>query len=376
MADPRFELFHGLSPEVTSRLTHALVARQFAAGEVLIRENQPNDRLFLVETGSLAVWKGEPGSPRGVCLATLEPGACFGEMSALNAAPASATVLASAPATVRELNLRDLPAEGPVRETVALNLARTLVARLSQATVSLQAKHAAQLEAMRLLVSASSFLTRMMIALAFYMFALPLVSSVRPLLSSDTVISSFFVVAFFGVSWNFLRRSQLDPAEFGMTLRDWPRQLGRSFAWSSPFLVGFFLLKCLLAWWRPEEIRVFEPMRLLNSMGQTSFSQWVFFSVVYVSLCFAQEFIRCAVQGSLAIFYRASGRPARWRSILVANVVFASLHVHLGNSFALLAFVPGLFWGWLYARENSFLAVAFSHGLIGLWIVCVVGVPA
>lgn len=376
MAAPHFELFHGLPPDVVAGLTRDLGARTFAPGEVLIREHASNDRIFLIESGRLAVWKGEPDTAGGVCVATLEPGACFGEMSALNASPASATVIAVGATTVRELILREVPATGAVRETIALNLARTLVARLTQATVALQAKHAAQLEALHLLVSASSFLTRMMIALAFYMFALPLVAAVRPLLSSDTVISSFFVVAFFGVSWNFLRRSRLPPEQFGLTLRDWPRQLRRSFWWSLPFLGGFFLLKCVLAWARPGEIQVFEPMRLLNSMGQTSFAQWLFFSIIYVSLCFAQEFIRCAVQGTLALFYRASGRPARWRSILVANLVFAALHVHLGSTFALLAFVPGLFWGWLYAREQSYLAVAFSHGLVGLWIVCIVGVPA
>lgn len=28
------------------------------------------------------------------------------------------------------------------------------------------------------------------------------------------------------------------------------------------------------------------------------------------------------------------------------------------------------------SSERSYLAVAFSHGIVGLWIVCVVGVPA
>lgn len=371
-----FELFAGLPPPVSSSLVKRLSARVFEPGEILLRENQSNDRLYLIEEGSLEVWKGEPHSPHGICVATLTAGHCFGEMSVLTAGPASATVVAATHAVVRDLALSDVPAEGRIRETVTLNLARTLVNRLFTANNTIQAKHAAQMRAMHLLVSASSFLTRILVALAFYMFTLPIVTRVRPLLASDIVITSFFVVMFFWVAWGFMQQSRLELADFGMSLKGWPRQIGRSLLFTVPLLVGLLLAKCLLVWAEPQTYQVFEPMRLLNTMGQPTYRNWVFFSGVYVALCFAQEFIRCAVQGSLALFYNSPGRDARWRSIFVANVVFASLHVHLGNTFAVMAFIPGLFWGWLYAREHSYLSAAFSHGITGLWIVCIVGVPS
>lgn len=376
MPSTEYEIFSGLPAAVSTTLVERLTPRIFHPGEVVIRENEPNGRVYLIEEGEIRVWKGDPGSLTGVCVAVLAKGNCFGEMSALSAAPASATVVAETRAVVRELALRDLPAEGGVRETVTLNVARTLVNRLSGANTAIQTKHTEQQKSLRLLISATAFLTRVLIALSFYMFALPVVKTVRPSLPSDIVISSFFVVMFFWVAWTFMRQSQLELADFGMSLKDWPRQIGRSLLWSAPILVIFFVAKGWLVWAFPGHFQLFEPMRLLNAAGESSYPHWFFFTVVYVSLCFAQEFIRCAVQGSLALFYSATGSPARWRAILVANVVFASLHVHLGNTFALAAFIPGLFWGWLYAREHSYLSAAFSHGITGLWIVCIVGVPS
>jgi membrane protease YdiL (CAAX protease family) len=39
--------------------------------------------------------------------------------------------------------------------------------------------------------------------------------------------------------------------------------------------------------------------------------------------------------------------------------------VHISLTFALAAFMPGLFWGYVFARTNSLLAASVSHVLIG-----------
>lgn len=101
---------------------------------------------------------------------------------------------------------------------------------------------------------------------------------------------------------------------------------------------------------------------------------WLVFVGVYFVLSFAQELVRCAIQGSLALDYRASGQPDRWRSVLVANLLFAATHVHLGLLFPLVASVPGLFWGWMYRRERSFLGLGFSHALVGSWAFFALGI--
>jgi membrane protease YdiL (CAAX protease family) len=39
-----------------------------------------------------------------------------------------------------------------------------------------------------------------------------------------------------------------------------------------------------------------------------------------------------------------------------------------------MAFLPGLFWGWLYSRHRTLIGVTISHILIGAWIFYFVGV--
>jgi membrane protease YdiL (CAAX protease family) len=62
-----------------------------------------------------------------------------------------------------------------------------------------------------------------------------------------------------------------------------------------------------------------------------------------------------------------TGRMVPLKAILVANAVFSVSHQHLGLGYALVVFVPGLFWGWLYHRQGSLLGVSVSHAIIGLW---------
>jgi membrane protease YdiL (CAAX protease family) len=88
---------------------------------------------------------------------------------------------------------------------------------------------------------------------------------------------------------------------------------------------------------------------------------------LYVLLSPMQEFVaRGVIQGCLQ--HMLSGRHATWRAILVSNAVFSISHQHLGLGYALLVFVPGLFWGWLYQRHRSLVGVSVSHVLIGLWV--------
>jgi hypothetical protein len=52
-------------------------------------------------------------------------------------------------------------------------------------------------------------------------------------------------------------------------------------------------------------------------------------------------------------------------SILISNLLFAGAHMHISGAFALAAFIPGIFWGWIFAGANSPLAAATSHLSIG-----------
>lgn len=50
-----------------------------------------------------------------------------------------------------------------------------------------------------------------------------------------------------------------------------------------------------------------------------------------------------------------------------ANIIFSAAHLYVSPGLAVMAFVAGLFWGWLYARQGTLVGVSVSHVLLGFW---------
>jgi CRP-like cAMP-binding protein len=90
--------------------------RQFAPGEIIIRENEAGETAYYIEAGKVAVFKDSPTGQ--VHIAYLGPGDIFGEMSMVDDLPRSASVRAVEPAALREFRRDDLYAA--IRENPAI----------------------------------------------------------------------------------------------------------------------------------------------------------------------------------------------------------------------------------------------------------------
>jgi CRP-like cAMP-binding protein len=92
----RVTLFAGLDRATLERLAAGLRTRRFRRGEVLFHQGDPGDSLFIVSAGAVKiVLPSEEGDE--AILATLRPGAFFGELALLDGAPRSATAVALEP---------------------------------------------------------------------------------------------------------------------------------------------------------------------------------------------------------------------------------------------------------------------------------------
>ncbi len=88
----------------------------------------------------------------------------------------------------------------------------------------------------------------------------------------------------------------------------------------------------------------------------------------YVLFCPAQELCsRCAIQAPLYEFVDDSPLRRHLTAILISNLLTAGVHIHLGLGMAFMAFLPGLFWGWLFVRHRSIVGVSISHAMIGAY---------
>jgi CRP-like cAMP-binding protein len=120
----------GLSTEDQKGLFAHASLRRFSRGEVVLAQGAQNDRLFLVEEGTLHVRK--TAKERPVILGRLEPGAFFGEMSLFDPAPTSAEVTGATAGVLLEIGREDLDRYLDQRPEAARHLLSGLLALLAR----------------------------------------------------------------------------------------------------------------------------------------------------------------------------------------------------------------------------------------------------
>lgn len=88
------DLFHGVCPDDVQTLLQECDRRDLSAGDLLLSPGKKNEYVYVVLSGELNVHVGSTDSP---ILATMEVGACAGEMSIIEDRDPSAYVVASQP---------------------------------------------------------------------------------------------------------------------------------------------------------------------------------------------------------------------------------------------------------------------------------------
>ena len=116
-------LFAGLTSDQLSDIADRLIPARYGSGEVVYREGDAGERLYLVETGAVRLSSRQGGA------VSIGGGDFFGESSVLTGEPHRVTAVADGDTDIWELSREDFEALALKFPVLGLNLSRGLVRR-------------------------------------------------------------------------------------------------------------------------------------------------------------------------------------------------------------------------------------------------------
>ena len=222
-----------------------------------------------------------------------------------------------------------------------------------------------------------NFLINIIVLIFLYFYAFRTLTILDIHVVSSTVISVPILIIFAVVMLRMIRKVDLPWSAYGFTLKGWGKALVESFLWSIPLLVFIFLIKWVMIHYDP----LFHDVPLFNvspalAPGSQQEPNYLLFAILVVSyLIFVpvQEIIyRGAMQSTLEQFLL--GKHRTLQSILISNLPFSMIHLHLSFLLTIVVYFVGVYWGWMFARQRTLVGCTFSHIVLGLWGFFIIGI--
>lgn len=381
----RVPIFRALARKNRDRLVARLGILDVAAGEALVEEGDRNrGRLYVLLEGDVVVCKQAYSEVEGaeieVEIVKCERLEVIGDTSLIDQKPAVATIRAKQPSRVALVDLSDTrgDADGKaLRNAMTQFLAADLSAQLRRTKTVRADTLKKQHEITRIQQGIGSFLIAALTILSFYTLSLSLVPALNAFFDANFILTPIIITVFTCAYLFLILTSPLRNAFFGLRLDNWPRAMAESLFFSGLFILGCIGAKLLLMEYDPrfEGVELWASARITYQGEVTDDPRVAFVAfLIYAIFSPAQELVaRSGVQAPLYAFLHGSTFKRGLIAILVSNLVFAAAHAHTNFTFALISFIPGLFWGWLFLRTNSLLAVSVSHVLVGSVAIFVLG---
>lgn len=348
-------------------------------GDIIFQENDEADEFYIILDGEAEVYINTTHPLHGVrahVLATLKKDDVIGDMALIENKPRSASVRAKSDLSVLRFKLAEVRKNPRISLLLTRNMAKMLSEKLrytNQITVKNMEDSLEQAEARNVL---GVCMVAMFWLISLYTISLTSLISVGKHLANNTFLSVGLIFIFALGTFCAMRLTGLPLKQFGITLKDWPKKTLQAIMYTLPPMALFLLIKAYLVYFgaNPQNVPLFSGFDEGIVDGAFSWEFYLMLISLYIIFSPIQELIaRCALQSIFYSFLPGSETFRKWNAILLSNLIFSSVHSHLSLMFALLTFIPGLFWGWLFHKQHSFIGVSVSHIIIGIWVVFIIG---
>jgi CRP/FNR family cyclic AMP-dependent transcriptional regulator len=128
----RVALFSGLTDAQIERLAAGSVRRSYPKGRTIVAEGEPSQSLYILLSGRAKVQRSDTEG-KEVILAVLGPGECFGEMSLIDDAPRSASVITIESCDFMSINKESFKTMMVSSPEISMRIMKGLVKRLREA---------------------------------------------------------------------------------------------------------------------------------------------------------------------------------------------------------------------------------------------------
>ncbi|MEJ8858128.1 cyclic nucleotide-binding domain-containing protein [Variovorax robiniae] len=370
----RCPIFRRCGPADLAALAGSTRWIDHADGTDLVREGDMPQELLIVEQGRAQVLKrGATGEEH--VINRVGPGDSIGEMALFDIVPRSATVRAEGPVRTLALPLADivhLAESRPSLVPVLIDIGALVAERLRLANVNTAAAADRVLAEERTRAVMGRFTLLLLLAYTVYTWVLGTAIEVKETFGRSEFVTVPAIFVCCAILYAFVHVSKYPARFFGLRSEHAGRHVREALLFTLPLMAGTVLLKLALIEWLPgmEGMPVFKMFPPSPGAFPGEFNPWL--AAAYVFFAPFQELIyRGGVQGPLTHFL--TGRWRTWLAIVGANIIFSAAHLYVSPGLAGIAFVAGLFWGWLYARQGGLIGVSVSHVVLGLWAFEVVG---
>ena len=325
----------------------------YTKGELVLSIDHEYEALKILYHGSVDVVLENQESAQEFVVASLEPGAYFGEKGFMEMGHPSANIVASGNVMVLAISRTD---------AVQLGFYHNIVKGIASVqSERLRIANSKQIEALQMAIerqSEQNSFGRFYIA-TIMLFA---ISSFVPDYSNESpafqlMIRWVFLALILIPAIYAVRNQNVPISVFGITTTGWRISVLESVLVSVAILPVLILFKILGA---PAD----EPLITWGAISNYSGGQLAFYLATYVPHSAIQEFIARGVgQGSLQRFMPDAHFM---KPIVIAGMLFAILHLHLSISAAVFTFFVSLLFGYLYYRHKTLIGVTVMHVLLGI----------